>query len=216
MKLFYDKTETIKTKYYKTDVQGVTLTKEGGGIGTEQKICLYHTNPNLFPIFLNKNCFDKKSLMEYVDYDSFLEKHIIEINIDDINKYSLYFRYNAGHMLFDSKMIPQSLPISFNYIGSLREQHAGDQLYQKLVDLLRKHPFILNLKDYVIPYYNADFSGQRGVEHAIALISQEKYQKLYDKYKNEEYVSSLMKEEITLNCVTDLYGSDIEDILYRV
>jgi hypothetical protein len=214
MKIFYDKTTTVKTNYYKTDIKGLTITEEWREIGLP-KISLSSDIPNFSPIFLHKDCFNKKSLMEYRNYRSFLEKHVIEIkSIQNVNKYPLYFCYNAGHMIFDSNMIPMSLPVSFNYISSLRERYPNDILYKRLVLLLKKHAFILNLKDCVIPYYNTDFPGQKGVEHAVALISQKKYHKLYCKYKNNNTTFSVnMKEEISLAYITDLYGEDIKHII---
>ncbi len=89
---------------------------------------------------------------------------------------------------------------------------SARKLHEKLINLLSGHDFVMELRTDEIPYYNAKFPGQKGISFKV-LLSQEKYQELYDKHKNEKYWSTGMKYEAQMSFVTDIYGNEIKDLL---
>lgn len=156
---------------------------------------------------------DTPDWSEYKSFYDILDQRIEIKSIEDIDLNKVCFACTSAHVLFNLNKKPVSIPYLFDYIGSLRERYKGDKIYEKIVNLLKKHSFVMDLKTDEIPYYNADFSGQRGISFAKILLSQEKYEELYNKYKGGYYWSVRMKENIKLALGTDIYGNEIKDLL---
>jgi len=134
--------------------------------------------------------------------------------VDEVDEDKIYFVYSSGHMLFDKNRRIISVPYLFNYIGSLREKEPNDPIYAKLIKLLKKHPYFLSLEEEEIPYYNCSFSGQKGIAEAKVLLPQDKYEEIYEKYKDDEFWSCRLTDHLSmsLNCV-GIYGDEVDALL---
>lgn len=195
------KTVTYKTDYF--DIVEIIVDEELDNI---RIIC---DDKDLTPVML-----DLPDWSEYKGFYELLDQRIEVKSLDDIDQNKVYFAYTSGHALFDLSKKPVSIPYLFNYIGSLRERYQGDEVYKKLIGLLKEHSFVMELKTDEIPYYNAEFPGQMGISCAKILLSQDKYQELYDKYKSRgKFWSVRMKEDIMFKQDTDIYGNEIKDLL---
>lgn len=195
----------IKTVTYKTDHFDIVETIVNEELDNIIIIC---DDKNLTPMIL-----DLPDWSEYKNFYDLLDQRIEVKSLDDIDPSKVYFAYTSGHALFDLNKKPVSIPYLFNYTSYLRERHQGDEVYKKLIDLLKEHSFVMDLKTDKIPYYNAVFSGQRGISFAKILLSQEKYEELYEKNKGGVYWSVRMKEDIMFKPDTDVYGNEIKDLL---
>ena len=204
----HEKEIYTKINIYKTE-KGLEVTETF----ENKKLKSVTLNPDQtfgFPMMLNlpDNWID-----EYNDFGYFY-KHKQEINkLEDIKEDKIFFLYSAGHMLFDVDRNIVSIPYTFIYIGSLKERHEDDKVYKKLMKLFKKHPYVLQLEEEEIAYYNSAFEGQKGIKLAKVYIPQKKYEKLYNKYKDEGYWSVNMGSEMKLGTVTDIYGKEIENLL---
>ena len=199
--------ETItKTVTYKTDHFDIVETIVNEELDNIRLIC---DDKDLTPVML-----DLPDWSEYKDFYDLLDCRIKIKSLDNIDLNKVYFSYSSGHVLFDLNKKPVSIPYLFDYIGSLRERSQGDEVYKKLISLLKKHSFIMDLKTDEIPYYNAEFPGQMGISFAKILLSQEKYQELYDKCKGGgNFWSVRMKEDVMFKSGTNVYGNEIKDLL---
>jgi hypothetical protein len=204
----------IKTKIKETITKTVTYqTKHFDIVETVindklDSIRLTCDDKDLTPMMLNAPDWN-----QYKNFYYFLDQRIKIKSLDDIDLNKVYFAYTAGHVLFDLNKKPVSIPYLLNYIGSLKERHPNDKVYERLISLLKEHSFVIELKTDKIPYYNATFSGQRGISFAKILLSQEKYEELYNKCKGGDYWSVRMKDNIKFALNTDIYGNEIKDLL---
>jgi len=165
-----------------------------------------------FPYILN---LPENWIEEYDDFYKLYEYRKDIKSIEDLKEEEAYFLYSSGHMLFDANKKIVSIPYTFNYIGSLEEKCENDAVYKKLIEALKKHPYVLEIEEKEIEYYNSDFDGQKGISLAKVYIPQEKYEQLYNKYKETEYWSISMGNEMKMNLITDLYGEEIENLLKK-
>jgi hypothetical protein len=180
---------------------------------------------DIWPTFLPKSAFSKKQMDNFDNYPDWICKNYKEIKtLKDLEKYYPYLNYNGGHILFDINEKPISLPLSFDYIGSLEEKSSGDENYAKLISLLKKHPYILKIEEQEIPYYNSNFQGQKGILRATAFIPQKEYEKLYRycidfcKGRDKEFWSCSMHDIMKLSYngyEYDLYGKEITELLKK-
>lgn len=166
------------------------------------------------PVILNKK-FDIMNLKDFMGINNYI---IVPKTIEDLNAGTLYLIYNAGHLIFDSSMRILSIPYTFTYIGSLKERYRGDKVFQALIKELSQHEYVIDLKVYNIPSYNAEFDYQQGIEYCTVLIPQKKYTQLYNFYKDEEYFSSKMVNIIAFSYDShefNLYGKKIHNLLIK-
>ena len=227
MKISTPKKKSVITKTeiktYTTDV-GIKL-QETWINGEYRGISAYYPKDKkneFWPVFLDaEKAFTPKSMKEYEGFEEFIQKFEVKpASIEEAKKYPIFLAYHGGWILFDEKMKPVALPFIFSYIGSLQEKIPGDPLYRKLMDLLKKHPSILELEEEEIPYYNADFSGQKGVKIGKTLLSQKMYEKVYEACKKQQFFSVAMGEIMELCSysrvkVLNVYGAEIGKLLEK-
>jgi hypothetical protein len=210
-----------ETKTHKTDV-GIVF-QESWINGEFRGVSAHYPKDkkgDYWPVFLDaEKAFTPEAMKEYEGFEEFIEKYSVEIkSIEDIKKYPVFLAFHSGWVLFDENMKPIALPFIFSYIGSLREKIPNDLHYKKLIALLKKHPFILELEEEEIPYYNSDFYGQKGISHAKTLLSQKMYEKMYEACKKQEYWSVAMGEIMELCSYSrvrelNVYGVQISKLL---
>lgn len=142
-------------------------------------------------------------------------KYAINANsIENIDLNNVYFVYSSGNMLFDHNKEIVSTPYTFGYIGSLQQRFENDQVYKKLIDLLKEHQFVTNLEEKEIPHYNADFSGQMGIYIMSVVLSPEEQKKLYKKCTPSEFWSVRMRDYVRMSLgYTGVYGPKIDSLL---
>lgn len=184
--------------------------------GNLESINLVSKN-RMTPMFLDipKDYFIK----QYKDFYDLTKLSKKLTSIKDVNKYPVFFLYFDGHKLFNSERNIISIPYTFNYIGSLAERFEADPVYAEIIKKLKTHPFVLNLEEYEIPYYNRDFYRQKGIKIATVLTSQEKYEEMYLKYKELGIASWSVRigDIIKLSYGThfNLYGEEITELLKK-
>jgi hypothetical protein len=129
------------------------------------------------------------------EYHEMSDEEILEGNISGRN---LVWIYSSGHMLFDSKAVPYTLPRRFDYVGSpFNNEHCN---LPELLKYLKGHPWVLNkddLKIEDIPYYNREDGCDKCISKAIIRPDQETYAKIYDLVKTDKYFSSRIPEHIS-------------------
>lgn len=153
---------------------------------------------------------------DYTEYRDLFKHEFQPMCIEDIDEDKVFFAYSNGHMLFDKDKKIKSIPYIFNYIGSLKEKRPNDPLYAKLIELLKKHPYVVSLEEEEIPYYNCSFNGQKAIGRAKVLIPQDVYEKLYNQFKDiKTFWSVRMGDFMKLSYYQDnwLYGEEIEKLL---
>lgn len=225
------KTKTItETIRHKTDA-GITIIEtivngKHKGFTLDSKLKIEKSEHRLnyvIPFLFKKGAFTKKAMKRFIDYKnynilSFIDDHKVKLtSLDDINKYDLYFYYSAGEILFEKDLVPISMPYVFNYIGGLREKQNKRKIYEKLIKKFSSHPYVLYFEEEIIPYYNREFEGQKGIKIAIVYIPQKIYLTLWKKYKDKEYWSTRIKEQISLgyNSNMNIYGKEITDLIKK-
>jgi hypothetical protein len=209
----------IETIRHKTDI-GVDVVET---IINKKHVALELSGKDkeLTPVFFDeKKAFLKTSMKKFLDphyaFVDYINDHKKEISsIDFINLYPIYHVFYSGWVLFDQNKRPISLPYATNYIGSLKEKRTNDPIYKELIAKLKKHPFVLSLEEEEIPYYNHEFSGQKGISWAVMQVSQEKYEELYKHYKEHQFWSVGMHDAIKMNYDTtvNVYGDEIWALL---
>jgi hypothetical protein len=198
--------KTIKTSYV-TDC-GIELIKTV--VDDEFKdISIIGTMPHTYPMLLNipKNYF----IDTYEQFNDLYKLNIKLKSVGEFNENNLYYLYTAGNMLFDKNENIVSLPHRYSYCNTqLYERIPHDPLFNKLMELLKNHPYVLKLELDTIPEYNSSFYGQIGIMDMKVHIPQNVYEAIYAKYKNINNWSLILKDIIGL-CNTDfnLYGYEI-------
>lgn len=167
---------------------------------------------DMTPIMLPED-FDVSNLIHFLDM--YIE--VIKLKtISDISKGKLYMAYSPGYLLFDENMKIISIPLQFDYTGSLKERYYKDPVYKELIKKLKEHKYVRLLEEKVIPHYNSDFTGQKGISECIVHVEQKQYKKLYEKMKKDKLFSVRMKEVIMCSYSYkdfNLYGKTIEKLL---
>lgn len=167
-------------------------------------------------VFLDeKKAFAQKEFKNWLDSPEWLEKHKKSVStLSMIDKYTPYLWYWPGHILFNIQGRPVSLPVNIDYIGSIK-QVRHNKIYEKLMDLIKVHPWFQRVEEIEIPGYNSDFYGQKAISAQVH-IPQEEYEKLYEIFKNQEYWSVQIEGVISLSYKHpeyDLYGDEITSLL---
>ena len=180
---------------------------------------------NIRVVFFTKEAFSKKEMKEFTYYREWLVKNSKTLKtLKDFNKYIPYLSDGSGEILFDINEVPVSLPLSFSYIGSLQEKNYNDEIYSELFRLLKKHPYIMSIEEGEIPYYNRDFSTQKGITQAKVYIPQDEYVELYNyskeicKGKEKDFWSCKMHDIMRSSYNWygyPLYGKEISDLLTK-
>lgn len=165
-----------------------------------------------FTPVLFKKSFDKNNIQE-TDFIELISDNTVKPDIKTLDQYDLYFAYYPGYILFDENYVPISTPLTFNYVGSLETKSRDDKIYKELIEKLKNHKFIRYLEEDYIPGYNSDFIGQTGIKKCISYISNKEYQKLYNKYKDNQFFSCRINDEIKMKIPTSIYGKEIEKLL---
>lgn len=139
---------------------------------------------------------------EKFDFQKYLNKLLkLETKPED------FIYCNAGsHLFFDYNFTPISYVYFHDYSGQLSQRYRKSPLWKELVSKLKTHPYIKEVKTFVVPYYNSDFEGQRGVETIQSYIPQEEYIKIWEYIKSNpskktsysNYVSAEVSNIITM------------------
>jgi len=212
--------EIIKTTKKKTTTEKIThQTSLGFDIietitnGKHKGVALSCKDKGFHPVMLE---LPKDWVEKYTEFDDLFNYQIIPKKIEDIRETKIYFTYTSGLMLFNRNRQIVSIPHFFDYIGSLKEKEPRDSLYVKLIKLLKEHPYVLLLEEEEIPYYNRDFPGQYGIRTAKVQLPQNKYKRLCEKYKEEEFWSCRMTDDISMHhhCL-GIYGDKIDALLKK-
>ena len=182
--------------------------------GKKKSIELTCRDKNIFPIMLK---LPKDFIEKYDSYYDIFKHEIKPKTVEDVLGENIYFAYNSGHMLFDKNKNIVSLPYNLNYCGSLTENYRDDPIYAKLISQLKEHPFVMNLEEEEIPYYNRDFDGQMGIKKCRVLLPQAKMEELYNKYKDDEFWTCSIKDNVAMSYNTEdirkLYGDSIDTLV---
>jgi len=147
-----------------------------------------------------------------------IQDKVVKIkSLEDLDKYLIYLIDYRSEIIFNTNKIPMTKTYSFNYIGSLTEKVPNDPYYKALIEKLKEHPFVLELSEDFVPYYNADFHNQKGIKQAKIRISQEKYEEIYNvlKEKDKKFWSVRMSEAIKMSYENNhnIYGDEISKLL---
>lgn len=161
-------------------------------------------------------CIDRKKLVSGIERNfTFCEMFFkgdnsVMVEFVPFKDNDIVLCYYDGHILFDINMTPISLPISFDYIGSLRERFRGDPIYKEIIDKLKIHPYVKELTKKNIEDYNEEFYDQNGINNCTVLLPQDIYKKLYELYKEDKSFSCKMHDVITLNYNINSYIDKID------
>jgi hypothetical protein len=174
----------------------------------------YTLNENCWMVYIDRNVLNdiitnSKSFNEFEDKliksdRKNLAEHLIE---NDVKEEDFVFWYSFGHVLFDHNARPISTPLTYDYCEGASSHEKGDE-YFKIIEILKTHPYVKSLETFTIPYYNSNYSGHEGIKFCIVLIPQDKYEELYDFYKQEEHFCVRMREQLRWNSSPkfDLFG----------
>lgn len=151
--------------------------------------------------------FDLQTLQQKVIKDGFsalykCNSYVYDENDVDLN--AIYIVHEDTKMVFDNELKPISMPFTFDYIGSIVEEFAYDHVYRELYEAFSKHPYVIELTEYEIPYYNSDFNNQMGIELAVVLIPSN-----IAKQYIEQHGSRGFKDAVLLRMPSNLYGKEI-------
>ena len=126
---------------------------------------------DITPYCLNKEKFNEyrttKTFWELFDPKS--KFNVIE-DFDIIKKQSIYLLDFGSHLVYDLNYKLVSIAYLFDYIGSITERKSNDPIYSKIMQKLHKHKYVVQLTEGEIPYYNSEFSGQKGIQTCVVFI----------------------------------------------
>ena len=216
MKKISEKTKTVitKTTKYETD-SGLVIIETA--VNKRKKTFTIEKQGDLHPVPLDlpEDFFQK----DYNDFWDVRKREAKIEKIEDFEKYPIYFLNFGAEELFDENMNIVAKPYRFSYIGSLKEKIPNDPIYAKIMEKLKEHPFVLELEEEMIPGYNQNFWGQKGIKNAKVFLSQEKYEEIYKtaKEQDKEFWSSRMRDAMRMNYEGsvdfNVYGDEISALL---
>lgn len=207
-------TDVIKRTTYRT-TEGLTIVETAKN--DEDKTYNLFSEKKLSALVLDvpKDSFKEglPSLNEIAD------KVVTIKDLSDIDKYFICYIDYSSEIIFDINKKIMTKTYTFDYIGSLSENIPNDPIYKELIEKLKEHPFILELSEEKIPYYNSNFSGQKAIKEMKIKISQEKYEEIYKeaKEKDKEFWSVRMSDAIKMSYENNfnIYGKEISKLLIK-
>lgn len=216
----------IKTKEIKTTVEiyqvhenihldKTTITRRGR---SSMQYELFYKDDfsgmNFRPFYVDRKEFDrerqKSTYMEIMDNKKLFKKVSEKTEIDVNNIILLSW---DSHTFWDVDENPLSCVYQVNYIGSLQEHpRYRDEKFDKLINKIKEHPYILKLNIDEIAYYNRDFEGQRGISYCEVFIPDKEYKRLWNVVKDDKFPSVRLKDVIQFQTIKgiDLYGLNKE------
>ena len=212
MKKIKEDITTTKTITYRRE-DGLTITETT--VNDKEKKYRLFSGKNLSALVLD---LPKDYLKDGFPSFNELSDYVVEIkSLEDLDKYYICYIENASQTIFNLNKKIISKVYNFDYIGSLSEKVPDDLAYKNLIDKLKNHPFVLELSESKIPYYNASFRGQNGIKEMKIRISQAKYEELYkeSKLKDKQFWSVRMSEAIKMSYDNEfnIYGDEISKLL---
>ena len=199
---------TTKRTLYETDtnLSIVEITTDNNKPTYE----FYANNPDLHPIFLKKPTAEF-----YKNYDSFYdyeEKLGVEItNLNDINRKDIDLYYHYNHNLFDKNLKIISTPLIFDWVDTIQERFKDELLFRDIIELLKVHPFVKELKISEIPNHSRDFIGQLGIDKCKVYLPQKDYERIYAIHNNKIRGQIRFGSEFSPKC--NIYGKEIDGLL---
>jgi hypothetical protein len=165
---------------------------------------------NARPVCLNKTKFNEyrttKTFQELFDTKS---KFCVIENFDKSKNQTIYFVDYGYWEVLNLKYELEPITVLFDYTGSLSERFHNDPIYRKILDKLLKHKYLVELKEFEIPFYNSNFSGQKGVEECRVFIPKKKYNIVYNSLKEHENRHFLFRELQRLGHFKNILGVDL-------
>lgn len=86
-----------------------------------------------------------------------------------------------GHYeLYEMSQMPIPIVIYLDYIqGRYLQKNLDDTVYPKIMEKLKNSPYILEMEEFEIPYYNSSFSGQMGLKLAKLYLPKNLFYKIW-------------------------------------
>jgi len=212
------KTVTITDRYVMENGLKVheVITDGKTGINLPRKdgkwVLCFH--PGEFEELVAKENFQLSDLMKAV------ERRRPE-SLDDLDSFEYILMDPDSNLLFTPEGKIKSYPYNSvweHHLADTRSQ-KGKACFVKLVDALKGHEWISNVKVEDVPYYNASFSGQECISYFTVRIPDGVLQELWDRVQKTEvkYPSATLREVITMKYYTldkyNLYGDKVTDLL---
>jgi hypothetical protein len=91
-----------------------------------------------------------------------------------------------------SDMYPIPTVLNFNYIGGVENEHY---YIDKVLQYLKRHPFVLEVEKEEIPYYNRQKNRTEGLKMKV-LLSQKVSDKVWESVKNKGFPTCAYKDSI--------------------
>lgn len=160
----------VRKNYVDNKLKGVSL--EGKGP--------HGSHPGVVKKSFSKFLKTSNPFHDYEGAAKHAETNLEKLDFDKaVKNDQIFYFYYSGHVLFNGKGEPVSIPYVFDYIGT--DFHNGATKLDEVIKVLKKHPWVMNKKEltsHSIPYYNSDFSGHSYIR-VVLLPDAKTYNKMY-------------------------------------